>query len=258
MKSKRIHVEDSLLTFGFSVVVDLHNWRWWFLLREPLLSWCPWQMVAFDICWLVPGPAWGWSQDSEWLVPVGLLGWFHFKAHGFWVIFASFPNCHDLVITSHDFPRFFTYRVFQDSKKTWDSLTFSMCRGLFPSRLPRSQHFPMKSLQEDICSKRRSWRRSREQRMDQSPAPNMCYLDSSSFTVFFLNFCFCAGETEWNGRKWMGVEIEMLWVGSRNAESSLFIPYKLERSHSSRLLGKISNEGCHFVRLKASSNHLVI
>lgn len=56
----------------------------------------------------------------------------------------------------------------------------------------------MKSLQEDICSKRRSWRRSREQRMDQSPAPSMCYLDSSSFAAIFKFLLLCW----WNWMEW--------------------------------------------------------
>lgn len=155
----------------------------------------------------------GWCQGQRGVEVRTRSGWFqlgclvgsNFKAYGLWWIFENFPDCHDLVITSHDFPRFFTYRVFQDSKKTWDSLTFSMCRGLFPSRFPRSQHFPMKSLQEDICSKRRSWRRSREQRMDQSPAPNMCYLDSSSFTAIFKFLLLCW----WNWMEWQ--EMDGCW-----------------------------------------------
>ncbi len=109
------------------------------------------------------------------------------------------------------------FTIFQDfslagfSKILKNLETFSICRDLFPSRFPRSQHFPMKSSQEDICSKRRSWRRSREQRMDQSPAPNMCYLDSPSFiAIFWLagqNFCFCW----WNWVEWE--EMDGCWDG---------------------------------------------
>lgn len=173
---------------------------------------------------------------------------------GFSRIFQIVMILSSLLTTFHDFSHTGSSKILT---KTWDSFTFSMCRGLFPSRFPKSQH-SLWSRCRKIFVRSEDLGDGPESRGWTKAQPQTCATWIPQVLPLFSNFCFCAGETEWNGRKWMGVEIEMSWVGSRNAEWSLFIPYKLERSHSSLLLGKISNEGCHFVRLKASSNHLVI